>query len=143
MLGKFAVVQRSLLPELLTAATPAPDSSSRQPGRALQLYTPHIEQGFLRMKLSFYLHCWVAMSGNMENCRVLRCWCGVARPGGGAACLAWGWGQARCRDSAACAAIGCCWQCREQTAPAPVQLSTAARTQQQQPHCKFSANLGE
>ena len=90
MLGKFAVVQRSLLPELLTGATPAPDSSSRQPGRALQLYTPHIEQGFLRMKLSFYLHCWVAMSGNMENCRVLRCWCGVARPGGGAACLAAG-----------------------------------------------------
>ena len=84
MLGKFAVVQRSLLPELLTAATPAPDSSSRQPGRALQLYTPHIEQAFLRMKLSFYLNCWVAVwqYGELQSIAVL-VWCCKARGWGG------------------------------------------------------------
>ena len=87
MLGKFAVVQRSLLPELLTAATPAPDSSSRQPGRALQLYTPHIEQGGGRsydevVILSALLGRDVWQYGELQSIAVL-VWCCKARGWGG------------------------------------------------------------
>ena len=86
------------------------------------------------MKLSFYLLCWVAMSGNMENCRVSRCWCGVARPGGGAACRQGGGSTARCGDSAALllAAAARCSQLlhrhQSTSAPPPAHSSSSSRT---------------
>ena len=85
------------------------------------------------MMLSCYLHCWVAMSGNMENCRVLRCWCGVARPGGGAACRQGGGSTARCGDSAALlvAAAARCSQLlhrHQSTSASPPAHSRSSRT---------------
>ena len=127
MLGKFAVVQRSLLPELLTAAT-QPDSSSRS--RAA-LYTPH-RTG--RREILYYD---VVMLSAMLQC--LAIWklqsiavlvvCCKARGWGGVQA---GWGQhSRLVWRQCSAAIGCCRTVQSAPAPPPVHLSTAARTQQQ------------
>ena len=87
------------------------------------------------MMLSCYLHCWVAMSGNMENCRVSRCWWCVARPGGGAACRQGGGSTAGwCGDSAALllAAAARCSQLlhrhQSTSAPPPAHSSSSSRT---------------
>ena len=138
LLGKFAVVQRSLLPELLTAAT------QRQTAAAAgQRFTHHIASNRGRsyiMMLSCYLQCCnVWQYGELQSIAVLVVCC-KARGWGGVQA---GWGQHSSVWRQCSAAIGCCRTVQSAPAPPPVHLSTAARTQQQQPHCKFSANLGE
>ena len=96
------------------------------------------------MMFSCYLqscNVWIVWQyGELQSIAVL-VWCCKARGWGGVQA---GWGQHSSVWRQCSAAIGCGRTVQSAPAPPPVHLGTAARTQQQQqPHCKFSANLGE
>ena len=97
------------------------------------------------MMFSCYLqscNVWIVWQyGELQSIAVL-VWCCKARGWGGVQA---GWGQhSSVWRQCSRAAIGCGRTVQSAPAPPPVHLGTAARTQQQQqPHCKFSANLGE